>query len=836
MKTYTYVQIWGNTVLHRGRDENGVRFEEKDVTFKPTLYAGFQKKDTTYHTVAGEPVEVLNPGNIQDCRQFIKQYKDVSGFQLYGNEKFLYQYISEKYPEVIPLQEKLLSVVTIDIECATGSSGFPNSSDAQYEILLISMRCGDTYHTFGTGIFFTDNKNILYTECISEKDLLEKFMQCWADLDPDIITGWNIKLFDIPYLISRIEKVLGDKKSRGLSPWNIIMENEEVINGRLHKTFNISGISILDYLELYKKFTYSNQESYKLNNIAFVELGEKKLDIEEYGSLANLYQQNWQKFVHYNIVDVDLIFKLNVKLNLISLAIELAYLSKINFEDVYSPIRIWDSIIHDRLKKQNVVVPLTTKGEKDHEIMGAFVKEPVPGLFKWVISYDEASLYPNIISSLNLSPDTVVEGEFVATTVDDLLQKKTDLSKWKEKNFVVAANGYCYRRDVRGIIPSLMDEFYTKRSACKKEMIQKQKDFEKTKDGQTKIEASVLDVRQQAYKIASNSCYGILTNPYFRFYDNRIAEAVTTTGQLIIRKMGDAFNLYLNQILSTKNKVYCIYTDTDSVYLCLNNLVEKVFAGKTPTNEEIRSFIDRACKEKLNEFIKQQHEEVCSYLNVYQNNLSMKREVIANKVIFLAKKKYIVNMLDKEGVIYEKPKAKILGIEVVRSSTPEIVRKNLKTAIDIILNREQPELHKFIQTFRQEFFQKGPEAVASPRSCNGLTKYEGEAESLYAKGTPIQVRGSLVYNNFIKKNKLTNKYQLINEGDKIKFVYLKTPNILRENIVAFPDEQLPKEMNLHNKIDYETQFNKTFEEPLKAILATIGWGMEEKFDLESLME
>ena len=837
MQTYTHVQVFGNKVFHRGRDvETGERFEETVLDYRPTLFVGSSKENTEWHTIKGENVEPVQPGSVKECRQFIENHKDVEGFHLYGNEKFLYQFLSDTYPEVTPIPESKLSIVTIDIECASGLEGFPNASDAQYPILLITLRKNDQYYAFGTGYYNTENPNVRYTECTDEKELLIKFMNCWAELDIDIITGWSANFFDLPYLISRIEKILGEKKSRGLSPFNVILENEELDHNKMQKVFSIAGISILDYLALYRKFTYTMQESYRLDNIALVELGEKKLDFSEYGSLRNLYQQNWQKFVEYNLKDVELVYRLNEKLNLISLAIELAYVAKINFEDVFSPIRVWDSLIYDRLKKQHIAVPLTTRGDKDHEIAGAYVKEPRRGLHKWVVNFDENSLYPSIISSLNLSPDTVVDGEFVdSVNVDSLLTKKVDLTPWTSKNYTVAVNGHCYRRDKRGIIPTLMDEFIVNRSLCKKEMLKKQKEYEVTKNPQTKIEMSVLDVRQQAYKIANNSAYGILTNPYFRFFDNRIAEAVTLTGQFIIRWMGNAFDVYLNKLFGTSGIPFLIYSDTDSIYLSLDIFLKKLFGDKQLTNEQIRSYLSKVCEVQFSQKISLEHAELCKYLNVYKNNFGMKREIIADKAIFIAKKKYILNVLDKEGVIYAKPKAVIHGIEVVRSSTPQKVRDNLRKSIDLILNHTQNDLHDFVMKFREEFMKLRVEEIASPRGVNGIVKYSGKGdEKLYVLHCPIHTRGAILYNDFIKKNKLQNKYPLVQDGEKIKFVYLKMPNSMRENIISFPDDRLPEEMKLQNSIDYALQFEKTFLDPLQSVLSTIGWTTEKVTNLEDL--
>tara|TARA_B100000085_G_C18528187_1_gene506812 strand:- start:680 stop:1696 length:1017 start_codon:yes stop_codon:yes gene_type:complete len=335
-----------------------------------------------------------------------------------------------------------------------------------------------------------------------------------------------------------------------------------------------------------------------------------------------------------------------------------------------------------------------------------------------------------------------------------------------------------------------------------------------------------------ARKIQLNSAYGAIGNQYFRYYNLANAEAITLSGQVSIRWIENQMNEYLNKILKTEEEDYVIASDTDSIYLNLGPLVDRVYKGREKTNESVVTFLDKVCSLELEPFIDNSYQTLATYVNAYDQKMQMKRETIANKGIWTAKKRYILNAWDIEGVRFAEPKLKIMGIEAVKSSTPAPCRQKIKDGLKVIMQKDEESVQQFIAEFREEFSTLPPEDIAFPRGCNGIGKWSNPA-TLYSKGTPIHVRGVLLYNHYIKKNKLTHKYPLVRDGEKIKFIYLKTPNKITENVISFMG-QFPKELGLDNSIDYDLQFEKSFLDPLKVILDTIGWKPEKIATLEFL--
>jgi DNA polymerase elongation subunit (family B) len=468
MRFYTNVQMIGNQFLVRGY-ENGksVMFKEE---FSPTLFVP-SKKESKYKTLDGENVEPIVPGSVRECRDFYKKYENVDGFKIYGNDRYVFQYISEKYPEdEIKFDITKIKLVTLDIEVAS-ENGFPDVESASEEILTITIQDYSTKKIITWGVYPFNNKqdNVKYIECGSEYRLLQNFLDYWSSNTPEVITGWNIRLYDIPYICRRLNRVLGEKVTKSFSPWGLVTEGEFYVTGRKHIDYDIGGITQLDYLELYKKFTYTNQESYRLDHIASVELGQQKLDHSEFDTFKDFYTQNWQKFVEYNIIDVELVDRLEEKMKLIELAITMAYDAKVNYEDVFFQVRMWDNIIYNYLKKRNVVIPPKNRSQKDEKYAGAYVKEPVPGVYDWVVSFDLNSLYPHLIMQYNISPETLLEERHPTVTVDKILKEEVNFEMYKD--YAVCANGAMYRKDSRGILPELMEKMYLDRKTFKKKML-----------------------------------------------------------------------------------------------------------------------------------------------------------------------------------------------------------------------------------------------------------------------------------------------------------------------------------------------------------------------------
>ncbi len=830
MKFYTNVQMVGDNFLVRGY-EDGKHFMTREK-FSPTLFVPAKKK-TKYTTLQGEYVEAIQPGSVRDCREFIKKYDSVDGFKIYGNDKYIYQYISEKYSEnEIKFDISKIKLTTIDIEVAS-ENGFPDVENAAEEILLITLQDYNTkqIRTWGRGPFNNKQQNVSYRAFSDEYSLLNDFIHWWMieDNTPEVITGWNSELYDIPYLVRRLDRVLGEKLMKRMSPWGLVTEDEVYISGRKHISYDIGGISQLDYIKLYKKFTYKAQESYRLDHIANVELGQKKLDHSEFDTFKDFYTKGWQKFVEYNIIDVELVDRLEDKMKLIELALTMAYDGKVNYEDVFSQVRMWDTIIYNYLKKRNIVIPPKEKTDKDSKYAGAYVKEPIPGVYDYVVNFDLNSLYPHLIMQFNVSPETLVEERHPTATVDKILNQELTFEMYKD--YAVCPNGAMYRKDIRGFLPELMDKMYNDRVIFKEKMIEAKKAYEKKKTKELEKEIARCNNIQMAKKISLNSAYGAIGNQYFRYFKLVNAEAITLSGQVAIRWIEGKMNSYLNKVLKTQDVDYVIASDTDSIYLNMGPLVETVYKGREKTTESVVSFLDKICKMELEKYIEGCYQELADYVNAYDQKMQMKRENIADRGIWTAKKRYILNVWDSEGVRYEEPKLKIMGIEAVKSSTPAPCRQMIKDGLKIMMSGTEDEVIDFIEKCRSDFRKLSPEQIAFPRTASDVKKYRSSSE-IYMKGTPIHIRGALLFNHYIKDKKLENKYSLINNGEKVKYIYLKKPNIIQENIISFIQD-FPRELGLDKYIDYELQFEKSFLEPLKSILDAIGWKVEKTVNLES---
>ena len=828
MRYYTNVQMVGNDFLVRGY-EGGKSFTSREK-FQPTMFVPSKKK-TKYKTLDGKYVQSIQPGTVRETREFIKTHGEVEGFDIYGNNRYIYQYISERYPEnEIKFDIKKMNLVTIDIEVQS-ENGFPTVEKCDEELLLISLQDYNTKRilTFGVGPYRTQDKMVKYVQCNDEYDLIQHFINYWSHNPPEVVTGWNCQLYDIPYLAKRITRVLGEKAMKKLSPWGLVTSEEIYMMGRPQLVYDIAGVTVLDYMDLYKKFTYKAQESYRLDYIGEVELGNKKLDHSEFDTFKDFYTKGWNKFVDYNVQDVRIVDGLEEKMKLIELAITMAYDAKVNFTDVFYQVRMWDMIIYNDLKRKGIVIPPKKDQDKSEKYAGAYVKEPKPGMYDWVVSFDLNSLYPHLIMQYNISPETLLDDRFPNVSVDRLLNEEVDLSSLED--VTVCPNGAMFTTKTRGFLPKLMEKIYSERVVFKKKMIQAKKDYEKKPTKALEKEISRCNNIQMAKKIQLNSAYGAIGNQYFRYYMLANAEAITLGGQFSIRWIENRMNQYMNRVLKTKETDYVIASDTDSIYLHLGPLVEVIFKDREKDTESVVSFLDKICEVEFEKYISSSYEALAKYVNAYDQKMFMKRETIAERGIWTAKKRYMLNAWDIEGVRFAEPKLKMMGIEAVKSSTPAPCRKMIKDAISIIMNESEENVQKYIQKVRTDFRRMDPAEIAFPRTCNNVEKYSNRL-TIYSKGTPMHVRGSILFNHYLKQKNLEGKYNVINNGEKIKFCYLKNPNPIHENVISFISE-FPKEFGLSQYIDYDLQFEKSFIEPLKAILDSIGWSVEKTATLES---
>ena len=826
MSFYTNVQLVGDNIHYIGY-EDGQRIQRK-FKFSPTLFV-VTKKQTRWKTLDGRYAKPVRFESVREARQFIDQYKEVPNFEVHGYDRYLYQFISQEFPDEVDYDFKGMKIMSLDIEVAC-ENGFPNVKECAEEMLSITVQDYQTrkLKVFGTRPYKNTRDDVEFILCDGEQHLLRCFLDYWIQNFPDILTGWNVDGYDVPYICGRLERLFGEKEMNLMSPWGHVKREEIEVKGREQIFYRMSGISVIDYLDLYKKFTYTNQESYRLDHIAFVELGQRKVDHNEFENFKDFYTKDWQKFIDYNIVDVELVSRLEEKMKLIELAVALAYDAKVNMQDVYYQVRMWDTLIYNFLNKKGIVVPPGKRSDKDEKYAGAYVKEPIAGRYNWVVSFDLNSLYPHLIMQYNISPETLVEKRHPSATVNGLLSQKVEVPK----EFCLCANGAMYRKDIHGFLPEMMKKIYDERVQSKKLMILAKQEYEKTPTKELEKSISKYNNIQMARKIQLNSAYGAIGNQYFRYYNIINAEAITLSGQVSIRWIEHKMNTYLNKILKTEKKDYVIASDTDSIYLNLGNLVEKVFEGRETNDSSIVSFLNKVCEMELEKYISSSYEALATYVNAYEQKMIMKRENIASTGIWTAKKRYMLNVWDSEGVRYHEPKLKMMGIEAVKSSTPMPCRNAIKDAIKIMMDGTEDDLVSYIDTFRKTFENLPPEDIAFPRSVNGLRKYKAST-TVYSKGTPLHVRGTLLYNFHIEKKKLEYKYPLVQEGEKIKYLHLRRPNKINENVISFLNT-FPTELGLEGQIYRDAQFKKSFLDPLQIITSVIGWETERKANLDFL--
>lgn len=829
---YTNVAQYRGEILLRGY-ANGKRVHRK-VRYKPYLFVPDRTGKAEYKSLIGEkPLAKMDFSSIQDAKEFMDQYDDVAGFEYHGLTRWQYLFINDEYKGNVDFDLGRIKTNILDIE-VDSIGGFPNISKADKEVTAITVKSGDTYYVFAVGPFMCDQPDVEYIQCRNEKDLLYRFLEVWEETDCDSVTGWNVDGFDIPYLHTRITNLMGKEEADRLSPWGVASKRKYFDKmGREQEAVMLLGISTLDYLALYLKFTYTKQEQYSLDYISKKEVGDEKVDYKSLGytSLADLQERNFQLYLEYNIHDVRLVAKIDDKMKFLDQAMAIAYDAKINYEDSVTSVLLWDIIIHNYLLDQKIVVPRAKPTRKDQQIAGAYVKNPEVGSYDWLVSFDLNSLYPHLIMQYNISPEMFL-GTIPGIDADVVL----DTQKWKDtwgqyaldENIAIAGNGAKFRRGARGVLPQLMQKYYDDRKKYKQLMIQQQKILAVDPDNK---EAKRLETQynnlQMAKKISLNSAYGALSNQWFRFYNDDLAEAITVSGQVGIRWAERAMNEYLNKLLKPATKKdYVIASDTDSLYVSMDGVVNQFMKGKSKL--ETVQLIDRICEEKLQPFIDGFYQDLCDHVNGFEQKMQMKREAIAERGIWTGAKRYIMLVWNNEGVQYSEPKFKMVGIEAVRSSTSTICRDIIKQGARIIIDLDQEKLYKFIEDAQVKFMAAELKDIARNSSVRDVKKYK-----LGDKGIPSHVSGALSYNDLIRRKDLANKYPVIKDGDRVKFVRLKMPNPTHGQWVSFPNTYLPAELNLEQFVDRDDLMKVGFITPLNTIASAANLNLEHQRTLES---
>lgn len=838
MLFYTHVHQHWDKIHVRGYD-NGRRFND-EVEYRPYMFE--EHPDGQFKTIDGRPVRKIPFSSISAARKYNKLFEGVENKTIYGLSNFLYLYIYDTYGTPgewgIKFDPALISVVSIDIEVAA-DAGFPDVRAADKEITAITMRKRGKSVVFGCKYYKEKSDDVTYVLCKDEPELLDKFIQAWTYLDPDVVTGWNIEFFDIPYIVNRITRLLGGEAAKRLSPWRMLEEREIESMGSRQQAFVPVGVTILDYMRIYKKFSLKNQESYSLNNIASVELGEKKLDYAAYGSLLDLYKKDYELFIDYNIHDTVLIDKLEEKLGYIQLVFTMAYDAKVNYLDTLGTTRVWDTLIHSYLMNKGIVVPPNRDSHGFTDLMGGFVKEPIIGMHDWVVSFDLNSLYMHLVMQYNISPDTFVTRLGTKAPIDEILNHQLITEEFHknltDNNCSLTANMCLFTNEKRGFLPEIAEKIYNDRDAYKKKMLELKKEFERTKDPETEKLYNIYKNLQGAKKVQLNSGYGALANEYYRWYNFDFAEAITSSGQLSIRWVEKWVNWWMNKELDTQGVDYVVASDTDSIYVRMDGLVKKHVSHET--DAKITEWLDIYCDDIMQVQIDRAFKTLARMMNAYEQKMKMKREKISNRAIWKAAKMYVLNVCDSEKVRYAEPQVEVTGIESVRSSTPLVARTYIKEALKIIMNQDEKSLIKYVADKRTEFKTKPFNEVAFPRSVkfkySATMNRSAGVYTLDSSALPIQVRAALLYNRRVKEMGLP-QCPLINSDEKIKFTYLKMPNPIGENVIAAPS-MLPHELGLDAFIDYETQFEKSFLEPILKITDIIGWQAEKRASLEGLI-
>jgi DNA polymerase elongation subunit (family B) len=823
LKFFTDVNQSGNDILVRGY-EDGRRIEEA-VKYKPFVFIP-SNRPSTYKTLEGHGVEKVTFNSIGAAHKYLKDYEGVENFKIYGQTSWDYLYIWDKYRGEIEYDPKQISVVILDIE-TDSKGGFGDIVAADRAVTAITIRKNGKSVVFGTKCYYSKSPDVSFVLCHNEGVLLDWFLAYWDkdEWSPDVVTGWNVEGFDVPYLVKRITQVLGEDKARELSPWRKLSKRTIISRGKEQEIYIPVGIQVLDYMQVYRKFSFKVQESYSLDYISEDVLGQKKLEYRDLGyrSLDDLYERGYETFIDYNIRDCELIEMLENKLGMLGQIFAMAYLAKVNYSDMMATVRPWDGLTHDWLMSRNIVVPPKVKNE-DKAFEGGFCEETPAKGYGWVVSFDVTSMYPHIIMGWNISPETFL-GKLSYLSTDQLLNGELKI----EKDVAVAGNMATYRRDIHGFLPQIMQTIFDRRVIFSKRMEEaEKKQAAGDKSEETKREISVCDNVQKALKTLMNSGYGAIANRFFRYFSIDNAQAITLTGQLAIRWVEKHINEYLNRVFKTKEVRYVIAVATDSVYVNFDLVVPHLVPKNYP-KEKTTDAIDKFCRDVINPKIQSWFEELGRYTNVREQKLKMARECIADRAIWRGKNNYILNMVDKKGVRYYPPKLKIVGIEAIKSSTPAVCRKAIKDIFGIIMNGTCDDAKEYVTKFKSEYSSFPFEKIAFPRGLKVLEEYFDETK-LYRKGTPAHVRGGILYNEYLVRCGLSTKYPLIYKGDKIKFAYLKSPNPLGDDVIAVPSE-LPPEFGLDKYVDRERQFQQTFLDIIESILSIVEWDISNKATL-----
>lgn len=851
---YISVQKWGTAVLHRYIDEHGRDCKETIENFRPKLY--IEAENGTFTSMINEGIRLgeVELDDFNAAKDFIDENEE-RGFTVYGQGNWAHNAIGALYhgQHLHPQFDKT-RVVVFDLEVKS-DDGFPSPimaaqpiiSVSHYDSLddiltLYSMAPWDEASSFIREVYPELMPKIRFRQFTTEKSLLRAYLDLWTKNYPMVVSGWHSNGFDCPYLFNRIAIVLGDQAAKSLSPFRAVTKKEHKDNfGNAAVSVNIYGMSQLDLQELYKKFEVRPRENHRLATIAALELGTSKIDYTEEETIQNMFDTAPQKFNDYNILDTWLVWLINVKRQMIQTAMFIAYESKVNMEDVYSPVKVWDAHICNKLLEKNKAAPLPSRSIKTPYV-GAYVKTVIPGMYKWVVSFDVASMHPTIIRQWNMCASTVMDNpNSPHQDYSSHLVKLDELANLLvgecPEGYSVAANGVLFSHSASSTIPGLVGELFNERKITKAKAISllKQAELDEINSKELKKQSSSYKTKEGAIKVLLNSLYGAMANEWFRFFDIRMAEGITLTSQVVIQFIERRVNEFLNKTLRNyPPKDRCVGIDTDSCYFELDDLVTEMFKNKpNATVNEITDFLDRASEHVTKAAIEPAIEELAKYMKCRETLITMKREAICDRAFWVAKKKYALNVIDNEGVRYAHPEQKAVGLQLVQTSTPKFCRDALGEAVKIILTgdvNDKERLLPLIERVKKDYETLGVYEIACPRGVSEIDKWKG-LDGLPGKGSTPPIRGVIIYNHFLMKMGLDSKYQIIKPGSKIRYLHLTQPNPLKSDAIAF-FTRLPTEFGIEPYINRSHMYETSFLTPLRGITSVVGLFLEPDRSLE----
>lgn len=896
---YLTVEQAGDTLFERYIDKNG-REQTREITYAPCMFM-HTNEQTKYKDIYGKYCQKKQFETMREANQWMKRMDDM-GLEALGMDDYKLSYLSDKYPHEIQYDSTKIRVANFDIE-VTSPDGFPEPAEAKWPVDAITHydSIDDKFYVFdllnsvngdvgewslkiarkmqdegGDELPEEISDKIVYMPFNDEKDMMLQYLTFWNEKTPVVLTGWNVESFDVPYVYNRLKNLFGEKVAKRLSPHRRVRIKEIENMYGMRQIVQLYGISMLDYIDLYKKFSFTNQPSYSLDYVSEYELKVGKLAYD--GPISKLRETNHQRYISYNIIDVYRVVQIDMKRQFINLSLSMGYYAKMQIQSVFSPIKTWDAIIFNSLKRADKVIPQ----QQSHPVLpypGAFVKEPIPNAYRFVMSFDLTSLYPSIIRQVNISPETLA-GQFKLHPLHEYI---AGTAPRPSDVYSCSPNGMMYDKSYQGVIPEEITKVFNQRKEHKGYMLAAQRNVELIKEAlnnparslnpepevdyrfdfndsmkdelhnlsETVLKAMMFKCERTEVagmtaqinrKLLINSLYGALGNVWFRYYDLRNATAITTFGQMALQWIERKVNEYLNKTLGTVDHKFVLYGDTDSIYVSADKILEKVGLDKFRDTNHYVDFLDKFARERMEPAIDAAFREMCEYMNNKEHLMFMDREAIAGPPLdskgiggfWTGKKRYALNVWDMEGTRFVEPKLKIMGLETQKSSTPKAVQKALKECIRRMLQEGEESLQEYFKEFNKEFNELNYISIAGVSSANNIIKYDDNGYPGHK--CPYHIKGCLAY---IRATKGDLTIPQIVDGEKVYVLPLRQGNPFGEVCISWPSGiELPLAIRdqVLGWMDYNALFQKTFIKPLTGFTEAAKLDYEKKASLFDMFD